>query len=91
MLPIWSSAWNLSCKSVTATQVLGTYRMNDDAADIIETGAGQGNGHYAYLQVRCLCGLPIFALKLAGMCGLRRMSLVARLLTQIPIFDTSTM
>jgi hypothetical protein len=39
-------------------QVLGTYRMDYDYADIIETGAGQGNGHYEYLQVSVLCGDP---------------------------------
>ena len=36
-----------------ALQVLGTYRMDYDDADIIESPA-KGSGHYEYLQVCCL-------------------------------------
>ncbi len=40
----------------TMAQVLGTYRMDYDEADIIETPA-QGSGHYEYLQVHALTSI----------------------------------
>ena len=47
------SSSGYACDTLSATvalQVLGTYRMDYDDADIIESAA-IGNGHYEYLQV----------------------------------------
>ena len=60
----------LSCRAAPMDQVLGTYRMDYDYADIIETGAGQGNGHYEYLQVCGFRGIPPHADVFAGAPGL---------------------